>query len=83
MTETNYSIQYPHRKQKFTERLQYLISVRMRLDENQRQNLKDAWNKYRAEHRPATPAAIGGSSVTSTVAVQAPALAGLSLIVDC
>ena len=52
----------------FTTKLPILISCRIRLDDDQRQKLKDALYVLRNQATPAAAPAIGGSTVTTTTA---------------
>ena len=82
MTETkSFGVVYPSKQTEKTIRLQYLLSCRMRLDENQRNTLKAAWNSYREEHRQAAQPAIGGSSISTITNTAAPKLLGMTELV--
>ena len=48
---------------KHTERLPVLFSARIRLDDNQREQLKQAWVKLRDSQTPAAAAPIPGSTI--------------------
>ena len=75
---TNKGIEFPHRKTTHAEKLQYLLSCRMRLSEDQRTTLKKAWNAYRDAHKAAAQPPIGGSTVKTVTTTAAPALLGMS-----
>lgn len=62
----------------FTTKLPILISSRVRLDDNQRSVLKQAFYALRAANQPAEPARIGGSSVTTTTAYNSVQSIGVS-----
>ena len=74
-------IEIPKPPVKTYQKLQYLMSVRVRLDDEQRQILKTAYNNYRNQHQVPAPPAIGGSSITSTTVQAVPPLLDMSNIV--
>jgi hypothetical protein len=64
MTKTNPSTQT------YNEPLQYLCSVRCRLDEQQRLALRNAYELVRRNNQPQQGARIGGSTVTTVTAIE-------------
>lgn len=65
----------------FTTRLPILVSSRVRLDDNQRSVLKQAFYAMREANQPAAAPAIGGSTVTTTTAYNPVQSIGLSDLV--
>ena len=66
---------------KYDKPLPILLSSRVRLNDEQRGILKDAWNKYRYSQQPQQAAATPGSTVTTQTAYAERGLPGLSALV--
>ena len=67
-------------QKKHTERLPCLFSARLRLDDNQRDQLKKAWNKLRDSQTPAAAAPIPGSTIRAQTTYQCGDLNGVSAL---
>ena len=68
-------------KRQFETKLPILISSRIRLNDEQRLTLRQAFNKLRADAEPAAAPAIGGSSVKTVTAYNPIQSIGLSDLV--
>ena len=65
---------------KHTERLPVLFSARIRLDDKQREQLKQAWMKLRDSQTPAAAAPIPGSTIRAQTTYQCGDLNGVSAL---
>jgi hypothetical protein len=67
-------------QKKYTERLSCLFSARIRLDDNQRDQLKKAWVKLRDSQTPSASAPIPGSTIRAQTTYQCGNLNGVSAL---